>query len=263
MDLTAILLAGERVGASAVAAAARVPCKALAPVGGQTMLERVLGTLAASERVAECCVAGNPEFRSALEPVLTRFSGFACWQDGDTSPARSAARVAAAIPEDRGILLTSADHPLLSAAMISQLCSAPEAQTHDVVAGLVRRTDVMAQYPRARCTALRFADDEYCGTNLFLFPTVGGRRLLTAWQRVEQSRKTPWRVISILGPAAVVSYLAGRLSLSHGLSLLSKRMGMAIAARLLDDPRAALDVDTIGDWEFARELLDSKRGPQA
>lgn len=263
MNYSAILLAGERAPDGAVARAAGVPCKALAPVGGQAMLGRVLATLAQVGRITECRVVGNPEFRNALEPVLAGFAGFARWQDGEGSPARSAALAAAVIPPEQGILLTTADHPLLTTTMVTELLSAGDGSSGDVTAGLVRHADVMASYPTARCTALRFAGEAYCGTNLFLFRTERGRRLITEWQRVEQARKTPWRVVGILGPVAVAGYLTGLLSLPRALRLLSKRMQLNIDTTLLSDARAALDVDTVGDLEFARTLLPANPANQA
>jgi CTP:molybdopterin cytidylyltransferase MocA len=186
---------------------------------------------------------------------MAEFSGFASWRDGAATPAASAALAAAALPPERAFLLTSADHPLLSVAMIEALCDHPAARDHDIVAGLVRHAAVRARYPDARCTALRFADDHYCGTNLYLFRTARARRVITAWQSVEAARKSPWRVIRILGPVAVLAYVTGRLSLPRALAILSRRFGVAAAAALLDDPRAALDVDTAADWQFACRLL--------
>lgn len=263
MDIYAIVLAGERAPGGAVAEAAGVPFKALAPVGQRAMLDRVLGTLARSERITECRVVGNPGAQSALNPVLERFAGFARWQEGEASPARSAARAAAEIPPDCGILLTTADHPLLSLAMVEEILAAAATPARDVTAALVRHRDVMQQYPGARCTALRFADDAYCGTNLFLFQTARSRRLLTEWQRVEQARKSPWRVVGLLGPAAVAGYLLGLLSLPRALRMLSRRMQLDLGSTLLSDPRAALDVDTVGDLEFVRQLIRAEAKDQA
>lgn len=263
MTFSAIVLAGERGPDSPVAQAAGVPCKALAEVADRPMVARVLDSLARTGRISDCRVVGNPDFRFALEPVLKQFQGFACWQNGEASPARSAARAAADIPPERRILLTTADHPLLTGAMIEELLNAPISQDRDITAALVRHADVMADYPGARCTALRFADGPYCGTNLFLFHSAKGRDLMTIWQRVEQARKRPWRVLGLLGPLAVASYLTGLLTLPRALQLLSKRTRLELGTTLLKDPRAALDVDTVGDLAFAREILRADARAQA
>ena len=263
MDLSAIVLAGERAGPGAVARAAEVPCKALARVGKQAMLDRVLSTLARTGRIRECLVVGNPGFESALAPLLEGHSRFARWQAGDASPARSAELAAAEIAPDRAILLTTADHPLLSVGMLDELLSAEASPDRDVTVALVRHREVMARFPDARCTALRFADDAYCGTNLFLFHSERARRLLREWQQVEQARKTPWRVVGLLGPAAVAAYLTGFLSLPRALRMLSRRMSLQLGFTLLSDVRAALDVDTVGDLEFARSLCRDEATVQA
>ena len=116
----------------------------------------------------------------------------------------------------------------------------------------------MARHPDARCTPLRFGDDAYCGTNLFLFRTLASRSLMQTWTQVEQARKTPWRVVSLLGPLAVLGYLSKQLSLAGALRSLSKKTGLELGAAILDEPRAALDVDTVGDWEFARRLVQTE-----
>ena len=121
MTLSAIVLAGERGPGGAVAQAAGVPCKALTPIGNRAMLDRVLGTLARTGRVADCLVVGNPDFETALAPLLASYAGFAHWHAGQASPARSAASAADAIAGDRVILLTTADHPLLSPVMVQEL----------------------------------------------------------------------------------------------------------------------------------------------
>ncbi|MGI9331124.1 MAG: nucleotidyltransferase family protein [Gammaproteobacteria bacterium] len=257
MKLISIVLAGERPGRSPVAEAAGVPCKALANVGEIPMLTRVLRTLARTPNIEKCVVVGNSEFKNALEPILAGFSGFASWQDGADSPARSAALAAQTIPPDNGVLLTTADHPLLEPSMIQELCAIRGTENPDVVVGLVRHAQVMAQHPEARCTPLGFSDGPYCGTNLFLFRTARSRSLMTQWQTVEQARKTPWRVVGILGPGAVLGYLLGRLSLARALQQLSRRLELDIGATELSNTRAALDVDTVGDWEFAGRLIQA------
>ena len=258
MKFTAVLLAGERGGSGPVAEAAGVPCKALAKVGTRPMLSRVLGALLRTRNVENCLVVGNPEFEDALKPLISEFENFAAWQQGEASPARSAARAASHVPADRQILLTTADHPLLDSHLLEKFLYHPAAESHDATVGLVRHAEVMARHPTARCTPLRFSDDAYCGTNLFLFRTAASRRLMQTWTRVEQARKTPWRVISLLGPLAVLGYLTKQLSLAGALGALSRKTGLNLGAAILDEPRAALDVDTVGDWEFAQRLIQAE-----
>jgi CTP:molybdopterin cytidylyltransferase MocA len=63
----------------------------------------------------------------------------------------------------------------------------------------------------------------------------------------------------ILGLWPVVRYLAGRLSLSDGLEHLSNRLGIRAGAVILPFPEAAVDVDTVEDWEFAQAVVKKQR----
>ena len=137
------------------------------------------------------------------------------------------------------------------------MCRQGEKTDADIVVGVTRHAEVMAAIPDARCTAYRFADDSYCGTNLYVFRTPKGRRMVEAWQRVERSRKKPWAVMRMLGIRSVIQYLLGQLSLRVALERLSSRVGIDVTASVLPFPRAALDVDTVEDWRLACRLVES------
>jgi len=58
-----------------------------------------------------------------------------------------------------------------------------------------------------------------------------------------------------LGPGTLLAYLCGWLTLDAGLARLSRRVGARLGAVLLDDPRAAVDVDSVADFELVERLL--------
>ena len=257
MRYVAVVLAGERDGINAIGHAAGVPCKALAPVGDRPMLARVLQTLKKAPQVANCLVIGSPADRACVAGLLEEVDGFARWCDGAESPARSATVGLAGIPPEQPVLLTTADHPLLSREIIDYVCRQGEMSDADIVVSVARHAEVMAAIPDARCTAYRFADDAYCGTNLFVLKTPKGRRMVEIWQDVEQSRKKPWAVVRLIGIGSVAQYLLRRLSLRVALERMSSRFGVTVTASVLPFPRAALDVDTIEDWRLVCQLAES------
>jgi hypothetical protein len=79
------------------------------------------------------------------------------------------------------------------------------------------------------------------------------------WRRIEQQRKNPLQMMRVLGLWPVVKYLTGRLSLNDGLVHLSNRLGIRAGAVILPFPEAAVDVDTVDDWEFARARVKKQR----
>ena len=259
--VTAIILAADREAANPVAAAAGVACKALAPVAGTPMVVRVLTALADSGEVERMVLCGPSraivEASRPLAAALARFD--AGWLEPLATPSLSAHHALASLPEQAPVLLTTADHALLSARVVRDFCRRARSSGCDAVAGVARRETVLAAFPGTRRTAYRFRDGSYCSCNLFALLTPASRRVPQFWRRVEAERKHPLRVILILGWTTVLRYLLGRLTLDDALGRLSARLGCTAGAVVLPYAEAAVDVDTVADWQDAERIAGGGR----
>ena len=115
----------------------------------------------------------------------------------------------------------------------------------------------MARARSAFClrTTLKFADGGYCGANLFAILSPPGSEALTFWRQVENDCKRPWRIARRLGISALLRYLFRRSTLEEALTLLSEKAGCRVRHVILDNPRAAVDVDTVADQQLAEKIL--------
>jgi hypothetical protein len=52
----------------------------------------------------------------------------------------------------------------------------------------------------------------------------------------------------------VLRYLLGRLSLKDASRHISRRMGLQAGVVILPFPEAAVDVDSVGDWQVAQRI---------
>jgi GTP:adenosylcobinamide-phosphate guanylyltransferase len=253
----AVVLAGDRGPDDPVARRAGVPCKALVPVGGRPMLLRVLDALAGSGAVAGVTLVGPRQAQLDACPELARRidAGELAWLPPQPSPSLSAMAALERLPADRPVLLTTADHALLQSAWVDAFCAGALGSGKDAVVGLAAHARVQAAFAQSRRTALRFRGGAYCGCNLFAFLTPAGRRAPAFWRHIEQQRKKPHRLAAALGLGTLLAYLGGWLTLQGGLERLSRRVGAQLGAVLLDDPRAAVDVDTVADFELVERLL--------
>ena len=255
-SVTALVLAGDRGPDDPVAREAGVCCKALAPVAGRPMLLRVLDTLAAVDAVGDVVISGpadagveaNRELRDALATPGLRRTPLG------PGPSASAMLALETIPDDRPVLLTTADHALLRPQVAAGFLLRAATSDYDVLAAVIRYRDFAAAYPGQAKTQLRFSDDSYCGCNLFALLTPRGRRIVQAWQQVEAQRKTPWKTIGLLGVGSILRYILGRLSLADATARLSQRLGLRVGVIVLPWPEAAIDVDTPADRLFAEQL---------
>ena len=178
-------MAGSRGTADPVAAATGVANKVLAPVAGVAMLERVLRTLRANQWVGRIVVCGlDPalanDFRArdgdgpAIEHVR-----------GDHTPSASAAAAIRELGLAPPVLITTADHPLLSAATLDAFCQRATAMNADATFGLVPAGIVRAAFPGVKRTVFRFRDGGFCGCNLYALLSAKGYDALREWASVE------------------------------------------------------------------------------
>lgn len=257
---TALVLAGARHSSDAVAHARGVSHKALAPVAGQPMLERVLEALQASQAIAQIALCGpwdspQPPQAVALAQHLQQARpglGWTYWVPG-ASPARSASACLSQLRPP--ILLTTADHALLTPAIIDAFCASASHGQLDLAVGLVPYERVVSAFPGSKRTRLRFVEGAFCGANLFALRHARAKEVVTFWQQLEDARKQPLTMARRLGPRILLSYALGRLSLSRLLQRLSARFALHIGAVVLDEPEAAVDVDSLADLVLAEQCL--------
>jgi hypothetical protein len=252
-------MAGSRVTVDPLAAAAGVTHKALAPVAGVAMLARVVQTLRATawvDRIVICgldaAVAG--EFCGAPSPGATPTE----LVRGDRTPSSSAALAIAALGLEPPVLITTADHPLLSPATLDAFCQRATTLNADATFGLVPAGLVQAAFPGIRRTTFRFRDGGFCGCNLYALLSRTGYDALTTWTRVEAERKRPWRIVGVLGYGTLLRFLLGRLALADLTGIVFARTGLRIRPVFLTDPAAGFDVDTPEQRAAAEAFLLAK-----
>jgi hypothetical protein len=164
------------------------------------------------------------------------------------------------LPDNTKVLVTTADHALLSPRIVDYFCNEARAKGCDIVIGLALHELVMAAYPRARRTVTRLRDGAYCSCNLFAFLTSRARGAADFWRKAEKQRKSALRMASLFGWTAVLRYAMGWLSLAEGLERMSRRLGIRVGAVVIPFPEAAVDVDTVSDWELAEALVSKETG---
>lgn len=253
---TAVVLAGDRHANDPVAAATGAACKAFAPVGGQPLLARVIDTLRGVPGIGAIVVVGPTRAVVDSVPALKTLLDAAdvTWVAPAGSPSTSAARGLDTLALDTPALLTTADHALLTPAMIEPMLTANDC---DLAVGLVDYARVRRAYPASQRTAIRLGrGDGYCGCNLFAVNTPAGRQLIADWQRVERQRKHPARVVAgMLGWIGVLRYALRRLDLDNAFARLSRRAKLRVCPVLLSEPEAAIDVDSLSDLQLVESIL--------
>lgn len=241
--IPALILAGTRKGGDRLAESAGVSHKALIPVGGEAMLDRVAGALKASGRVGRILVSIN-------RPKIARERGL----EAVKSAGSLGQSVLDGVAELGGgpVLITTADHALLEPDWVRYFLDNRPAK--DLAVGVARSEAVMAAAPGTKRTFLKFADASYSGCNLFVLGDVDVEYAIGLWREFEQLRKKPLKMLYKLGPGAILAYATGRLTVARTIKEVERMTGLSAGVVELPFGRAAIDVDKPEDLELVRRL---------
>ncbi len=252
-----IVLAGDRGPDDPLVKATGAACKALVEIDGQPMVLRVLNTLGDSDYVKRCILSGPKQEHLLTQPALEQqiTNKLVEWHPPQSTPSTSAAHILQHVAQQQPVLITTADHPLLTPEIVNHFCKGSQAQNLDVAVGLCEYPRIKLAFPGMRKTVLKFSDGEYCGCNLFAFLSDDSRRMADIWRQVENERKNPLRIIRMLGWLSVARYVTGTLSLDSAMKALSKKLGLRIGAVILPYPEAAVDVDSVADQIIVEKKL--------
>jgi len=260
-EFTAVVLAADRNPHDPLVQASNACCKALVEVDGIPMLQRVVSALQDSEHVENILLSGPAREQLAhneyLENAVNKRQ--INWLVPQNSPSNSAYQAMQSLPHHSPALVTTADHPLLSAEIVDYFLGNALETGADVAVGVITFSTIRAKYPNAKKTIMRLRDGGYCGCNLFAFLTPRSHRVAAAWRKVEQQRKNPLRVVSQLGWWSVLRYLLGRMTLDKAFAELSERLNVCIKPVHLPFPEAAIDVDSIADQRLVEEITGTDK----
>lgn len=242
--MKAVVTAGGRIdGAFASAAGTRV--KALSVVHGMTMLARVLDSLrvCGANRIA---VIGGDEVRTACASAVEQFV------EESPSGSENLLRALRAWPEDgEPLLYATSDLPYINAAAVRDFIDRVPTATLGVP--LAEFSVYAARFPQAPPTGITLAGERVVNGGVFLLPPDSARRVAGAATAIFESRKRPWRMASLIGPAALIRFAVGRLSVAN-LEATALRV-LQLPARAVRGcaPELAFDVDTAAEYAYATE----------
>ncbi|WP_223421254.1 NTP transferase domain-containing protein [Tateyamaria pelophila] len=258
MTYSALVLAGSRGPDCTVAALGGVSHKALLPIAGKPMIERVIATLSAVKSIDKVVVViETPEVLSDLHSLnVLMDSGYLQTLTAKPSPAQSALHGFEALGGGQSgpVVITTADNCLLTPEILEYFLSSLPVGS-DVTAAMAKTDMVLQAYPEARRTRMRFRDGGQGGCNLFAFQSPQAGKIIRFWRQVEENRKSPLTMLRQLGVMTALRYLTNTLTLAQAVEKLGKRTDTKLAVTHMPFAEAAIDVDSPEDFYLAEKIL--------
>lgn len=254
---TAILLAGSRPGGDILAEAHGERFKARVPIAGEAMIARVVRTLAAVDHIGRILilaqepgeiVAGDLAWIAAHPKVKLHASGMGI--------SRSIAAIAGTAEAPWPVLVTTADHPLLTPADLDHFIGG--VGDADVAVAMVSRDVLLAAYPENRRTWLNFRDGGFTGANMFALTSARVASVLDLWAGAEQDRKAARKLILRFGPCLAIRALTRTIRLADALAAAGRRLGVSARPVLIPRAEAGIDVDKPSDFDLVSRILEAQ-----
>ena len=257
MTINVLLMAGRRPGIDPLAAHFGVEDKVLIPVAGEAMLSRVARILVAHPQVATVTIlAQEPDRLVADIPWMVGHPKIAT-RAGGGSLGEAVMGTLAERPDDFPFLLTTADNALLDLATLDAFLLG--AHGHDIAVGMVERGVLLARYPDARRTWLKFRSGAWSGANLFWFGSPQVARVLTIWRGVEQQRKKGRAIVGAFGLPILIAVALRLLTIHQAIGRVGRRFDLDAAIVPLPFAEACIDVDKPDDHALVERILKASR----
>lgn len=225
--------------------------KGLLVIAGKPMVEHVLDALAASRHVNRRIVVVPPD--TAEAPWMSEVDLVV--RSADSAVGNLAGAIKAA-GLDGNVLIVSADIPFVNAAAIDDFLSRCERLEADLYYPIIRKETAQGRFPDTKRTYMKLRDGTFTGGNIQLASTESVLRNQDAGERVFALRKSPIKLLGLLGSRFVLKFLTGRLAIAD----LERKAGDLLAVRVVavesDFPEIGVDVDKPDDWVLAKRLLE-------
>ncbi|MFW5995940.1 MAG: nucleotidyltransferase family protein [Halanaerobiaceae bacterium] len=153
------------------------------------------------------------------------------------------------------VLFISADIPLLTGKMIDDYLDLCTPGTADFFYPVIPREIIQKKIPASRRTYIKLKEGSFTGGNLMLM-NPGVVIDPSEWLRMMVAgRKSPWKMIRLLGVKIIIKYLLGSLSIGDVEARVEDILGYSGVAVETQIPEIGFDVDKPLDLKLVRELF--------
>lgn len=233
----------------------------LVPVAGVPMIVRVVRTLRAAPTVGAIVICtDDPRAFAGLDELhdLAQSGALSFYPTTGKSPSESVMQYCHRQDQPHPVLITTADHPLLTAEMVEYFCTTATSTPADVAVGIVAASTFRRQYPDSKRSFFTLKDDSFCGANLFALLTPAALAAVQFWNHAGQFRKRPWRLIGTFGLVNLLRFALWRPDLATVVSRASRVIGARALAVPMPFPECAIDVDTLDDLATVTRIVEER-----
>lgn len=250
MAVNAILLAGA-ANTGPLRDVSPATNEALVEINGKPMIQYVIDALEQSKEVRRIVIVAPP---GEVEPhVKGRNLEFV---PSSNHIVDNVVNAWAVLPKDEEFLSVSCDVPLITGEIVDSLVALCREKPAELYYPIVERSVADANFPHMKRTYVTLREGTYTGGNIFLVNPSIVERAAPLVRAFLDYRKSPLKMMSLLGWSFVVRYLLLKnLTLQDLEAKVSDMLDVKGAVVVCPWPEVGVDVDKPSDLELARSIL--------
>lgn len=240
MTFDAVITAGGRIDGE-FATLAGTGVKALAPVGGVAMLQRVIDAVRGSG-ARSIAVVGGEEVAGACGWLVDRIIPEAASGEDNVSLALSA------WPQS-GMLYAASDLPFVDASSISEFLD--RAALGAVAMALANADEYDSMFAGSSAHAVVLGRERVANGSVFYFPPGTTAPTTRFARKLFAARKSATRMAALLGPEMMLRLAVKRLRIADIERRARRLVGVDVCAVRGCAPQLCFDVDSLSDYVYA------------
>lgn len=226
--------------------------RALLKIGDRYMIEYVIDALSESKNTGKIMVVGMKEpLEKAIGSKVEKV------EEAAETMMENLQIGVKYFANSRKLLLATCDTPLLDGAMVDRFLEGCNNERADIYYTLIEKKLNEKKYPATKRTYFQLREGIFTGGNLVLLDPKG---LKDNWPLIEKAiaaRKSPMKLLSMIGIGFIVAYLLKRLSIGMIENKIFNITGLAGKAVRVIDPEIGIDVDKESDYLLVKKCLEN------
>jgi GTP:adenosylcobinamide-phosphate guanylyltransferase len=261
IKITALIMAGKRSGVlDPLAERAGVAQKAVVPVNGMPMIERVVAQVSACPAVGAIRIVAHEAEEIAGLPAVAKLiaDGRLTFAEGKFNIVDSV--FSGAEGAEFPLLITTADNCLVTPEGYGEFIAKCLAAKAGGAAGLARREDVQAADPVGQKRFYEFRDGAFSNCNMYWLGSEHALGAAEIMREGGQFVKFPSRIIKAFGFMNLIRFRMGWGSKEKLFDQISRQFGIKLVPVELSDGHYAIDVDNERTFAVTEKILKRREG---
>ncbi len=243
----AILPAGGRIEPE-FAAKVGTDVKALIQFDGQSILDRTLAALEATERVGRTIVIGGSEVQTQANGKASEILSEEA--SGPANILKGLRHLLASPNPPEKVLVVTTDLPFLTSDIINRYLDGCPGD-RDICVPLISKSEWLERFPNSTATFAKLSDGAWTTGCAYLIDVSALESSMPQIEKVFQNRKSILGMAKLLGPKFLFKFISKTLNVPDVEAKITSMLGCTGAAIRNAPTELAFDIDAIDDYEYA------------